>query len=60
MVGVQGSPFRVTLRDLGPTAMSQYHQIVSLMPSKFTNQRFRFAVDPEPLNLEPVNSYLYF
>jgi len=35
MVGVQGSPFRVTLRDLGPTAMSQYHQIVPLMPSKF-------------------------
>ena len=29
-----------------------------LLNSELTNQRFRFAVDSEPLNLEPVNSYI--
>jgi hypothetical protein len=27
-------------------------------PSELTNQQFRFAVNPEPLNREPVNGYV--
>ena len=52
----------------GPTAMPRYPQIVlfsCLLRSQLTNQRFRparrmaggFSVNPEPLNLEPVNGY---
>ncbi len=48
--------------------MPQYPQIVLFsrgLPSELTNQRFRparrmaggFDVNPEPLNLEPVNGY---
>jgi len=51
---------RSGFKGSGPTAMPQYPQIVLFsrgIPSELTNQQFRFEVNPEPMNPEPVNGY---
>jgi len=53
-------PLRRTIkRYIGDNVLATREAIEkTFLPSELTNQQFRFAVNPEPLNREPVNGYV--